>query len=317
VGSAASAAAAEGIGFGIQLPIQAQSPSFAESWEATASVGELVAVARAADRAGLSYVAVCDHVAIPKDRADAMGTTWWDTVATLSYLAAVTERVGLLSHVSPVGYRHPLQTAKQWLTLDRLSGGRALLGVGAGHVEGEFEALGVDFSRRGRLLDEVIDALRGAFADELTSHHGETWSYDDMVLGPRPVQARIPIWVAGSSPAALRRAAERGDGWLPQGPPAGGMSAGIARLRELRERAGRAGQPFTIGALSGPLYVGQPGWDIGRAVAGSPEELATFLRSLRDLGVQQIQVRFRSRDHRELCDQIRAFGADVAPLVRP
>jgi probable F420-dependent oxidoreductase len=316
VGSASSAAAAEGIGFGIQLPIQAQSTLFVEDWEASAGAAELVAVARAADRAGLSYVGVCDHVAIPKDRADTMGTAWYDTVATLAYLAAVTERIGLLSHVSAVVYRHPLQTAKQWLTLDRLSGGRALLGVGAGHVEGEFAALGVDFSRRGKLLDEAIDALRGAFAEEFTSHHGEAWSYDDMGLGPRPVQARIPIWVAGSSAAALRRAAERGDGWLPQGPPPGGMSAGIARLRELREQAGRADRPFTIGALSGPLYVGEPGWDIGRAVAGSPEEVAAFLRSLRELGVQQIQVRFRSRDHRELCDQIRAFGAEVAPLVR-
>jgi probable F420-dependent oxidoreductase len=312
----APAAAAERIGFGIQLPIQSQSTLFAEAWEATAGVGELVAVARAADRSGFSYVAVCDHVAIPKDKVDAMGSDWYDTVSTLSYLAAVTEHVGLLSHVAAVIYRHPLQTAKQWLTLDRLSGGRAVLGVGAGHVEGEFEALGVDFRRRGKLLDEAIDALRGAFADELTSHHGETWSYDDMALGPRPVQPRIPIWVAGSSAAALRRAAERGDGWLPQGPPPGGMSAGIATLRQLRERAGRADKPFTVGALSGPLYVGEPRWDIDRAVAGSPQQVAAFLRSLRDLGVQQIQVRFRSRDHRELCDQIRAFGADVAPLVR-
>lgn len=309
-------AAAGSIGFGIQLPIQAQSTLFAEEWEVSAGVGELVAVARAAERAGLSYVAACDHVAIPKDRADSMGITWWDTVATLSYIAAATERIGLLSHVATVVYRHPLQTAKQWLTLDRLSGGRALLGVGAGHVEGEFAALGVDFHRRGRMLDEAIDALRAAFADEFTSHHGDTWSYDDMGLGPRPVQSRIPIWVAGSSPAALRRAAERGDGWLPQGPPERGMSAAIAQLRELREKAGRADLPFTVGALSGPLYVGEPGWDIGRAVAGSPEEVAAFLRSLHDLGVQQIQLRFRSRDHRELCDQIRIFGADVAPLVR-
>jgi probable F420-dependent oxidoreductase len=309
-------AAAGSIGFGVQLPIQAQSTLFAEEWEALAGVRELVAVARTAERAGLSYVAACDHIAVPKDRSDTMGTTWWDTVATLSYVAAATERIGLLSHVAAVVLRHPLQTAKQWLTLDRLSGGRALLGVGAGQVEGEFAALGVDFERRGELLDEAIDALRAAFTEEFTSHHGEAWSYDDMGLRPRPVQARIPIWVAGSSPDALRRAAERGDGWLPQGPPEGGMSAAIAQLRQLRERAGRAHLPFTVGAQSGPLYIGEPGWDIGRAVAGSPEEVAAFLRSLHDLGVQQIQLRFRSRDHRELCDQLRAFGTDVAPLVR-
>jgi probable F420-dependent oxidoreductase len=303
------------VGFGIQLPVQAQSTIFAEAWEATAGAAELVAVTQAAERAGFSYVAVCDHIAIPRDRADAMSTSWWDTVATLSYLAAVTERIGLLSHVATVTYRHPLQTAKQWLTVDSLSGGRAILGVGAGHVEGEFAALGIDFHKRGRMLDEAIDALRGAFADEFTSHHGRFWSYDEMGLRPRAVQARLPIWVAGSSPAALRRAAERGDGWLPQGPPEGGMSAGIAQLRRLREQAGRADQPFVIGGLSGPLYVGEPRWDIGRAVAGSPDEIAAFLRSLVKLGVQQVQVGFRSRDARELCDQIRTFGAQVMPLV--
>jgi probable F420-dependent oxidoreductase len=310
-------AAADSIGFGIQLPVQAQSTAFVEEWEASAGVGELAVVARTAERAGLSYVAACDHVAVPKDQASTLGTTWWDPIATLSYVAAVTERIGLLSHVATIGSRHPLQTAKQWLTLDRVSGGRALLGVGVGHLEGELTALGVDVRRRGELLDEAIDAVRAAFAEEFTSHHGETWSYDDMGLGPRPVQSRIPIWVAGSSPETLRRAAERGDGWLPQGPPEGGMSAAIAKLRELREQAGRAHQPFTVGAVSGPLYIGEPGWDIGRAVSGAPEEVAAFLRSLLDLGVQQILLRFRSRDHRELCDQIRAFGTQVAPLCRP
>jgi hypothetical protein len=130
------------------------------------------------------------------------------------------------------------------------------------------------------------------------------------------VQERVPIWVGGSSPAAIRRAAERGDGWLPQGAPEGGMSAAIARIRRLRDEAGKADEPFTIGALSGPLYVGEPSWDIGRAVTGSPEQVAGFLRVLAGLGVNQMQVAFRSRDAHELFDQIRMFGADVAPLVR-
>lgn len=93
------------------------------------------------------------------------------------------------------------------------------------------------------------------------------------------------------------------------------MSAGIAHLRELRERSGKADEPFTVGALSGPLYVGDPRWDIGRAVHGSPEQIAGFLRVLAGLGVDQIQVTFRSRDVHELYDQLRVFGAEVAPLV--
>lgn len=304
------------VGFGIQLPIQAQSSLFAQEWEADASVAELTAVARAADLAGFGYVAVCDHVAIPEDRATTMGTTWWDTVATLSYLAAVTEQTRLASHVVALPYRHPLVTAKQWLTLDAISGGRAVLGVGAGHVEEEFDALDVSFERRGALADEAIDAIRAAFAAEFSSHEGARWSYEGMGVAPRPVQARIPIWIGGSSPAAIRRAAERGDGWLPQGPPKEGMKAGLARLHELREKAGRTDEPFVTGGLSGPLYVGEPGWDVGRAVSGGPTQVAAFLRGLAELGVNQIQVSFASRDHHELIDQLYAFGRDVAPLVR-
>jgi probable F420-dependent oxidoreductase len=294
------------VGFGIQLPIQAQSNLFAQEWEADAGVAELTAVARAADLAGFGYVAVCDHVAIPKNRAETMGTIWWDTVATLAYVAAVTEQTRLVSHVVALPYRHPLMTAKQWLTLDAISGGRAVLGVGAGHVEEEFEALDLDFQRRGALVDEAIDAVRAAFASEFSSHDGPEWTYEDMGVSPRPVQDRIPIWIGGSSPAAIRRAAQRGDGWLPQGPPKEGMKAGIARLHELREVAGRADQAFVIGGLSGPLYVGEPGWDAGRAVSGEPAQVAAFLRGLAELGVTQIQVSFASRDHHELIDQLLA-----------
>ncbi len=303
------------VSFGIQLPVQAQSTLFAEPWEERAGVQELTSVATVAENAGFTYVAVCDHVAVPKDDAPTHATTWWDCIATLSYLAAVTGRVRLLSQEYVLPLRHPLAAAKQWMTLDALSAGRAILGVGAGHLEGEFAALGIGHDDRGAALDEAIDAVRAAFVGEFSSHEGERWSWAEVGQSPRPVQDRLPIWVGGSSPAALRRAAERGDGWLASGPPEGGLSAGIARLRELRARAGRADALFTVGAHSGPLYVGEPRWDIGRAVHGSPEQIASFLRVLAGLGVDHIQVAFRSRDVHELYEQLRVFGAEVAPLV--
>lgn len=302
------------VAFGMQLPIQSQSTIYVQPWEPEAGAAELVQVARACEGAGFDYVAVCDHIAIPDDRAEAMSTTWWDTIATLSYLAAVTERVRLLSHVYVLPYRHPLTAAKAWATLDRLSGGRAILGVGTGHVEGEFDALDVPFRERGRMLDEAIDAVRAALADEHVSHEGERWSFGGVGQRPRPVQDRVPIWVGGSSKPALRRAAERGDGWLPQGPPEGGMEAGIAFIREHRS-ATRGDEPIVLGALSGPLHVGDPSWDTPRCVRGPAEKLAGHLRGLADLGVDQIQVGFVSRSADELCDQIAAFAADVAPLV--
>ncbi|MCX5381858.1 LLM class F420-dependent oxidoreductase [Streptomyces sp. NBC_00083] len=300
--------------YGMQLPVQSQSTMYAEGWEADAGPRELVEVARAADRAGFAYVASCDHVAIPRRLAGPMSTIWYDPVATLSHLAAVTERVLLMSHVAVVGLRHPLITAKQYATLDHLSGGRLILGVGAGHVREEFDAVGADFARRGPVLDETIDALRVALGpEEYPAFHGEHFSFDGLGQRPRPAQRRVPVWVGGSSPAAVRRAALRGDGWLPQGDPRDRLPAQIGRLRELREQAG-VDEPITVGAITEALYVGEPGWETGRrTLTGKPEALAESLRAYRAMGVDQIQVRFRSRGCDELLDQMAAFGAEVAP----
>jgi probable F420-dependent oxidoreductase len=294
--------------YGMQLPVQAQSTYFVEQWEQEAGARELAAVARACDENGFDYVAVCDHVAIPRANAPTMNTTWYDTVATLSWLAALTTKVRLLSHVYVPAYRHPLQTAKAFSTLDALSDGRAILGVGSGHVEAEFDLLGISFADRGKITDTAVDTIRAAFADE--------WSAGDFGQRPRPIRpGGPPIWIGGSSNAAIRRAAERGDGWLPQGTLKKDMPAAIERLHELRHAASRHGE-FTVGAIAPFLYVGDPGWDTGKGcLAGDREKLAGYLRGYATMGVDQVQVRFRSRTCDELCDQIRAFGADVAPLL--
>ncbi|MEU3921575.1 LLM class F420-dependent oxidoreductase [Streptomyces sp. NPDC029004] len=298
----------------MQLPVQSQSTIYAEPWEAAAGAEDLAEIARAADRAGFAYLATCDHVAIPRRLADAMSTVWYDPVATLAFLAGITERVLLLSHVAVVGLRHPLVSAKQYATLDHLSGGRLILGVGAGHVQEEFEALGVDFAARGPVLDETIDALRAALGEEeFPEFAGERFSFSGLGQRPRPAQRRIPLWVGGSSPAAVRRAAVRGDGWLPQGDPRTRLPDQIAKLKALREAAGITA-PIEIGAITEPLYVGDAHWEIGRrTVSGKPEAIAESLRAYAAMGVHQIQVRFRSRSRSELTDQIAAFGADVAP----
>ncbi|WP_328860952.1 LLM class F420-dependent oxidoreductase [Streptomyces sp. NBC_00306] len=302
------------LSYGMQLPVQSQSTIYAESWEAVAGAEDLAEIARTADRTGFAYIASCDHVAIPRRLADAMSTVWYDPVATLAFLAGITERVLLLSHVAVVGLRHPLVSAKQYATLDHLSGGRLVLGVGAGHVQEEFDALGADFAGRGPLLDETIDALRAALGpEEYPEFTGERFSFSGLGQRPRPVQSRIPVWVGGSSPAAVRRAALRGDGWLPQGDPRGKLPGQIARLRQLREEAG-IGDPIEIGAITEPLYVGEPDWATGRrTLTGKPDAIAESLRAYAAMGVRQIQVRFRSRSRGELTDQMAAFAADVAP----
>jgi probable F420-dependent oxidoreductase len=303
--------------FGMQLPIQAQSTMFVEEWETRSGPDELARIAQTADEAGFFYVAVCDHIAVPRRLAPAMGTTWYDTIATLGFLAGVTRRVRLMSHVWVAAYRHPMVSAKAFATLDHLSSGRVIIGVGAGHVAEEFETLGVDFHRRGRLLDEAIDALDVALREEFPAFGGDTWSSEDGGARPRPVQQpRPPIWIGGSSPAALRRAAERGDGWLPQGTPRRDMPGQVETIRNLRDASPKAGDPIELGAICEFLYVGEPAWEVGRGVISGPaEELAASLREFKDMGVSHVQVRFKARSCDELQDQMRAFAADVMPLV--
>lgn len=292
--------------YGMQLQIQSQSRIYAEPWEADAGAAELAAVARKADDTGFFYIAVCDHVTIPPPLDQRMGDIWYDTVATLGWLAGITRNVRLLSHVYVVAYRHPLQTAKSFATLDELSGGRAILGVGAGHVEAEFDRLGVPFESRGVATDEAVDVIRSVFDG----------SYADAGIGPAPRQSPIPVWIGGSSKPALRRAAVRGDGWLPQGTAKRDMPDAIAYLREHRAAALGADAPIDIGAITGVYYVGEPGWDVGPwTTTGPAEKIAEQIRAFADLGVNHAQIRFRNRSVGELLDQMDAFGADVAPLL--
>jgi probable F420-dependent oxidoreductase len=303
--------------YGMQLPVQAQSEMFVADWERTSGPDELIAMAAKADEMGFFYIAVCDHIAIPRRLAPAMGTTWYDTIATLGLLAGVTTRVRLMTHVWVPAYRHPLQSAKSMTTLDHLSKGRLIVGVGAGHVPEEFAALGLDFHRRGRLLDEAMDALDVALSEEFPSFDGPTWSFADGGIGPRPVQRpRPPMWVGGSSPAALTRAATKGDGWLPQGTPRKAMPGQIADILRQREQAGIT-EPIDLGTTCEFCYVGQPDWDVGRGViTGEPERIAESLSEFTAMGVNHLQVRFKVRSCDELLDQMEAFAIGVGPLLK-
>jgi probable F420-dependent oxidoreductase len=294
--------------FGLQLPVQAQSRYFVEPWELDAGPQELAQVAQACDRSGFFYVAVCDHVVIPDDLAPRMSAVWWDTIATLSWLAAQTSTTRLLSSVFNLTYRHPLVAAKSFATLDLLSGGRVIVGVGAGHVEAEFAALGIDFATRGRRLDEALTVF-----DEVMTEG----RVDGVQLAPRPVQQpRPPVWVGGSAPAAVRRAARLADGWLPQGTPLEQMPALVEVYRQERASATVDAGTGDIGAITEWLHVGTPSWDVDRpCVSGSPEELADALRRWADVGVNHLQVRFPSRSADELVEQVERFGAEVGPLL--
>jgi probable F420-dependent oxidoreductase len=304
--------------FGMQLPIQSQSTIYVQPWELEAGPDELAAVARTCETSGFFYVGVCDHTFIPERLAGAMNTTWYDTTATLGFLAGITARIHLLSHIYVLALRHPLRAAKEFATLDTLSTGRVICGVGAGHVTEEFDEMGPDFEHRGTATDEAIVALANGLTHEFPELAGPRWKASGLGLKPRPVQSpRPPIWVGGSSPAALRRAARYADGWLPQS--LGPDPKLLCQLRTLRAEY-RGGAPIDIGGIADFLHVGQPPADLELpkgTVAGEPDEIAEYLQQFADAGVGQVQVRFVATDIEALCDQIAAFGNDVAPLVGP
>ena len=306
--------------YGMQLPIQSQSTLYVADWEKEAGPAELARIARVADESGFFYLGVCDHTAIPRRLADAMGTIWYDTTATLGWLAGLTHRVHLLSHVLILAQRHPLRAAKELSTLDLLSGGRLIVGVGAGHVPEEYELLTGGFDERGRHTDEAVSALARCFTDEFPELPGPRFAARDMGLGPRPARVpRPPIWIGGSSPAAIRRTAVFGDGWLPQGTPRRDLPGQIARLRELRAEL-RGGAPIDIGTIAEPIHLrsGGAGWDLPAWVnSGGAEEVAEPLRELVAMGVNHLQVRFMARSADEFAEQTARFGVEVGPLLNP
>ena len=217
----------------------------------------------------------------------AMSTVWYDPVATLAFLAAATERVRLLSHVAVVGLRHPLLSAKQYATLDHLSGGRLILGVGAGHVQEEFEALGVDFARaRGRARRDDRRAAGGARAGGVPRVPRASGSPSRAsASAPARPGAAIPVWVGGSSPAAVRRAALSGDGWLPQGDPRDRLPAQIARLRAAARGGGRRRRPSRSAPSPSRCTSASPAWDVGRrTLTGKPERARRVAAGVRGDG---------------------------------
>ncbi|NNL67901.1 MAG: TIGR03619 family F420-dependent LLM class oxidoreductase, partial [Myxococcales bacterium] len=192
----------------------------------------LVPCARAADAAGLESLWITDHIAIPPDDAEGSGGRYTDPLTTLAYLAGRTQQIQLGTGVLVLPYRRPLPVAKAVATVQELSGGRLLLGVGVGWMEAEFRAVGAERRRRGRDTDAALDLLQRCFAADEVEANGQPFLFK-----PRP--ARPPIYVGGHGEHALRRTVRYGDGWLPMGADPEKLAPAAARLAELAKEAGK------------------------------------------------------------------------------
>lgn len=289
--------------FGVSLPAVQQIPARVEGWERAIDGAQLLDAARAAEAAGLDWVACSDHPMVPVSRAAAMGATWYDAGSTLAFVAGVTSRIGLLTHVLVLPYRHPLLVAKQYGTLDHLSGGRVILGVGSGHLKPEFRTLGADYERRGRVSDDHLRALAAAWEHEVATFESVTISFRDVLVSPRVAQRpRPPFWVGGNSPAALRRAARLGEGWVPWqlGPE---EFAGLAdRARRLRAETGRTDCFELVAPLAAPA-------------GAATDAVVADARRWRAAGATAFHVGLGARTYAAYLDRLAWFGAEVKPRV--
>ena len=177
----------------------------------------MATIAEAADRLGYDHLTCSEHVGIPVDVARVRGGTYWDPLPTFGYLAARTERIRLATFVLVLGYHHPLEIAKRYGTLDTVSSGRLVLGVGVGSLREEFDLLDAPFADRGQRGDDAIRALRASLSQEQPEYHGSHYNYAGFVVDPCAVQHRVPIWVGGRTLRSLRRAVSLADGWAPFG----------------------------------------------------------------------------------------------------
>ena len=202
---------------GITPPLFTMTPNGHAPWEVDAVFDEVVPLVEAADRLGYDYVTCSEHVIIPDHVAVVRGGRYWDPLATFGYLAARTTTIRLATFVLVLGYHHPLAIAKRYGTLDRISNGRLILGVGVGSLQEEFELLGADFPDRGARGDDAVRALRVSFGRRQPEYHGEFFDYEGVLVDPCGVQQTIPLWIGGRTARSLRRAVELADGWAPFG----------------------------------------------------------------------------------------------------
>jgi probable F420-dependent oxidoreductase len=281
---------------GIITPIVILLPRSYNDWEVGASVDDLVAVAAAADRLGYHHLTASEHVAVPVDVEARRGKRYWDLLATLSFLAAATDRVRLATNMVVLPYHHPLEIVKHYGTLDRLSGGRLILGVGVGSLREEFALLGKDFEGRGARADDALRAIRAVWGRREPRYDGDHYTFRDVVVDPAGVQERVPIWVGGRTSRSLRRALELGDAWVP-------FLLGPEEVRAMLERARDSG---AADERSSPLDVAlwpEPALDVLREPDRVREQADEHVAA----GATILNYRFPSRSLAHHLEQMEAL----------
>ena len=279
---------------GIVTPVLTLLPRAHAQWEESASFDDVVSIVREADRLGYHHCTCSEHVAVPVDIASVRGGRYYDPLATFGALAPRTEGIRFAAHVLVLGYHHPLAIAKRYGTLDVVSGGRLILGVGVGSLREEFELLDALFEDRGARADDAMRALRAALSRTQPEYHGRYFDFEGLLVEPSAVQPRVPMWVGGRTRRSLRRAIELGDGWAPFG----------LRTSELRDMLRQVDVPLGFDVLLQSEHPLDP--------IGEPERVRDELERLASIGATGANVRFVNHSPAHYREQLAALLA-VAP----
>lgn len=272
------------------------------------------AAAELAERHGFIDVWTTDHVLVDASAAEDYGTIF-EAVTTLAYLAGRTTRVRLGASVFVVPMRNAVVLAKELATIDKLSRGRLIAGVGVGWSRVEFANVGVTdrFSVRGAYTEETIRLWRHLWSGADWPFHGRFHTFDDFVFGPLPEQGgALPIWIGGRHEAALRRAGRLADAYHASAASPAALGPRIPVIRAAAEEVGR---PMPRLSARVRVRLGDTGPIDGYAMRGTPEAIATEIRAFAALGVEHLALGFAARDPEGLAREVEAFVREVVPLA--
>ena len=273
----------------------------------------LVDLACRAEELGVDSVWVHDHVFNVGHVFDRIGgKPYYEPLTLLSFVAARTRRVRLGTSVLVLPYHNPVRLAKAAATLDVLSGGRLIMGVGVGLIEKEIRAMGSPYAERGAFADEAIAVMRALWTQDEPRFDGKFSRFDGMKFSPKPLQKpSIPVVIGGISRAAIRRAARLGDGWQPLGMSPEALGQGIAMLREEARAAGRdvARIPVSIAMSLAAARAGR------NALGTTPAEIIQNAKAYASLGVETLIVSANTSDPREARSALEMIARDVAPAL--
>jgi probable F420-dependent oxidoreductase len=289
-------------------------PRSVAHWERFSEGHHLAEIAVAAEEAGFHLAAVTDHPYPDATWLKNGGHQDFELFSALSFMAAKTSRIRLLTAVMIAGYRNPYLAARSAATVDYLSGGRLTLGMGAGYLKEEFDVLGASFADRGKRFDAAIGAMRHAWKGEPTDYDDPYFPSHNAFLHPTPVQSTIPIWIGGNSKASLRRVSTVADGWMPfqqteqsaaiTGTPAMATLAELSdAIDDVRSRRVENGLPADVDVCLAPL--GE------RSIEGHIEHLAQHCSDYAGAGVTHLMYDGRARTWSDCMREIELMGQVV------